>query len=192
MTRFQNDEVLRFVQAAAHPDPARVLEALLEAARAERGFLVLSRGAEFEVACSRHMDGQEILRAREKISRTLLDRSLKEGRPVTATDADLEAVPSLQGQRVRSVCVLPLPASRGAVYLDSRIEKGLFPDLDYLGAFARALDQALGAARERSGFEDLVGTSAPMREVYRLVKRAASTPYPVLVLGESGTGKELV
>lgn len=192
MSRFQNDEVLRFVRAAARPDPARVLEALLEAARAERGFLVLARGGDFDVACSRHMDGQEVLRAREKISRTLLGRALAEGRPVAATDADLDAVPSLQGQRVRSVCVLPLPASRGAVYLDSRIEKGLFADLDYLDQFARALDQALGAARDRSGFEDLVGASPRMRETYRLVERAAATPYPVLVLGESGTGKELV
>ena len=192
MTRFQNDEVLRFVRAAARPDPARVLEALLEAARAERGFLLLARGDDFDVACSRHMDGPEVLRAREKISRTVLRRALDAGRPVAATDSELETAPSLQGQRVRSVCVLPLPSSRGAVYLDSRIEKGLFADLDYLDQFARALDQALGAARERAGVEDLVGASPALRDIHRLIERAAATPYPVLVLGESGTGKELV
>jgi hypothetical protein len=41
-------------------------------------------------------------------------------------------------------------------------------------------------------FGDLVGSSAPMREVYRVVTGVASTASTVLVLGESGTGKELI
>jgi DNA-binding NtrC family response regulator len=38
----------------------------------------------------------------------------------------------------------------------------------------------------------LVGTSGPMREVYKRIGRAAPTDLPVLIEGESGTGKELV
>jgi len=38
----------------------------------------------------------------------------------------------------------------------------------------------------------LVGDSAPMGALRRLVERAAPTDVPVLVLGENGTGKELV
>jgi len=44
----------------------------------------------------------------------------------------------------------------------------------------------------RTGFESLIGTSAKMQRIYRLIERVSHHDYPVLVLGESGTGKELV
>jgi transcriptional regulator with PAS, ATPase and Fis domain len=44
----------------------------------------------------------------------------------------------------------------------------------------------------RQGFEDLLGNSPLMREVYNIIKRAASSDSNVLITGESGTGKELV
>jgi transcriptional regulator with GAF, ATPase, and Fis domain len=43
-----------------------------------------------------------------------------------------------------------------------------------------------------SCFEDIIGTSAHMREVFALINKVAVADIPVLVLGESGTGKELV
>jgi DNA-binding NtrC family response regulator len=41
-------------------------------------------------------------------------------------------------------------------------------------------------------FRGLIGDSAPLREVVRVIRRAAPTDATVLVTGESGTGKELV
>src|SRR5688572_15061443 len=46
--------------------------------------------------------------------------------------------------------------------------------------------------QELGSFGELVGNSAPMREVYALVEQVASSSASVLITGESGTGKELV
>jgi two-component system, NtrC family, response regulator HydG len=48
------------------------------------------------------------------------------------------------------------------------------------------------ALRDRFGLENLIGTSAAMREVCDLVERVADATAPVLLLGETGTGKGLV
>jgi two-component system response regulator HydG len=46
--------------------------------------------------------------------------------------------------------------------------------------------------RTRPGFGGLIGMSAKMERVYKMVEKVSQHDYPVLVLGESGTGKELV
>jgi len=48
------------------------------------------------------------------------------------------------------------------------------------------------ALRDRYRFENVVGLSPKMVEVYRLAARAAATEATVLLLGETGTGKELI
>ena len=54
-------------------------------------------------------------------------------------------------------------------------------------------NQLLRSQVERQwDFESLVGRSAAMREVMRLVRRVAPTPSTVLITGESGVGKEVV
>ncbi len=42
-----------------------------------------------------------------------------------------------------------------------------------------------------AGFGDFVGTSKPMREVYRLISSISGTDAAAIITGESGTGKEL-
>jgi len=41
------------------------------------------------------------------------------------------------------------------------------------------------------GWDDFVGASAPMREVYKLIKQVGPSKASVLITGETGTGKEL-
>jgi DNA-binding NtrC family response regulator len=59
----------------------------------------------------------------------------------------------------------------------------------------RLLERTTRLEREllsRERFGELVGTSAKMQAVYRLIEGVASATSNILVLGESGTGKELV
>ncbi len=53
----------------------------------------------------------------------------------------------------------------------------------------RALKEQL---RQRFGFDNIIGKSKPMQEVFELVRLAAPSKSNILVTGESGTGKELV
>ena len=42
------------------------------------------------------------------------------------------------------------------------------------------------------GFDEIIGMSKPMQEVFGLIKKAAASESNVLITGESGTGKELI
>jgi two-component system response regulator HydG len=64
---------------------------------------------------------------------------------------------------------------------------------------ARALDESALRREARtlrsalhSSLENVVGSSAAMRDVFDVVRRAADSSVPVLLLGETGTGKGLV
>jgi DNA-binding NtrC family response regulator len=57
--------------------------------------------------------------------------------------------------------------------------------LDEITILRRRVKQVWGLGR-------LIGRSAPMQEVHRLIEQAAATPAPVLIHGETGTGKELI
>ena len=45
---------------------------------------------------------------------------------------------------------------------------------------------------ERYGFENIIGNSSRMKQIFELIRQVAPTRAPVLITGESGTGKELI
>ena len=65
---------------------------------------------------------------------------------------------------------------------------------------SKALDRKTAARGEAEGevedqsyhFENIIGTSAPMQRVFRLIASCAPTSSTVMLRGESGTGKELI
>ncbi|HET9553680.1 MAG TPA: sigma-54 dependent transcriptional regulator [Anaeromyxobacteraceae bacterium] len=56
----------------------------------------------------------------------------------------------------------------------------------------RDLERLRGELEKAGGFEELVGDSPAMREVFRVVEQVAGADATVLLRGETGTGKELV
>jgi DNA-binding NtrC family response regulator len=46
--------------------------------------------------------------------------------------------------------------------------------------------------RKKYQFSQIIGSSAAMQKVFRMIERVADTDSTILILGESGTGKELV
>ncbi len=63
-------------------------------------------------------------------------------------------------------------------------------------AASQTTDTATRQLRERlrmaQGLGAMIGRSAEMEKVYRILSKVAQSAHPVLILGESGTGKELV
>ena len=56
----------------------------------------------------------------------------------------------------------------------------------------REVKQLRRQLREQGSFGRIIGNSANIRSVYRVIEQAAPTNASVLIWGESGTGKELV
>jgi two-component system, NtrC family, response regulator AtoC len=56
----------------------------------------------------------------------------------------------------------------------------------------RDLERLKGELERVAGFEELVGDSPAMKEVFRVVQQVADADATVLLRGETGTGKELV
>ena len=110
---------------------------------------------------------------------------------VSALHAELVATP--RGVRVRD-----LGSKNGIWYEGLRITEGLLvePATLFFGpvevAFAPAEDAERFSLALGERFHGLYGRSAPMRELFARLERAAGTDLTVLIEGETGTGKELV
>ncbi|MFL6195877.1 MAG: sigma-54-dependent transcriptional regulator [Thermoanaerobaculia bacterium] len=148
------------------------------------------------------MTGEEGLAVlgREEVDLVLLDLMLPgmHGmdvlREIRRIDPDLVVVvitafssieSAIEAMREGAFHYIPKPFKNEEVLLTLR--KGL--EQRRLTSENRSLKAQL---RQRFAFDNIIGKSKPMQQVYELIQLAAPSKSNILVLGESGTGKELV
>ncbi len=192
---------------------SHILELIFEVTPAERGAILLDgKGEKFASVFGRQRGGSGTQAIR--VSRTIARKTLEEGFAILGTDVlasgGLNRVESLVAANVRSLLCVPLTVfdkTSGCIYLDttnasSRLdEEHLQLVAAIAGISAVALENArhcewlaqenLRLATEINLEHNMVGESASLKDMYRLLSRVAPTDSTVLIEGESGTGKEL-
>ena len=135
----------------------RVMDEVVAVTRAERGFLMLrGHDGSLEFRTARGIEQRTIEEPEFQISRGIVDRVALEGRPLLTSDAQLDP---LLGERasvrllgLRAILCVPLEVKGkvvGVVYVDSRIQSGVFSpdDLDLLAGIASSAAIAIDNAR---------------------------------------------
>ncbi|MSQ00683.1 MAG: GAF domain-containing protein [Myxococcales bacterium] len=216
----QLKKLVEFSRAiAAEPSLERTFGALLssvvEVTGAEKGFLIVLRDGERHLAAS-HNVGKETLDL-SRISDSIVDRVLREKKSVIVSDAmrdaEFASARSVMELKLSSVMCVPLAYRNellGVLYLGNDSVRNLFAlgDLALLEVFASQAAVILHAAirldelvlanknlrdqLRNTSQGGIIGASAPMKEVFRVLKRVGPSDLSVLVLGETGTGKELI
>lgn len=198
----------------------KVLEIAMEELDAERGFILLSTNENrdgFEIKSSRNFTEKQ-LGDLVRISKSVVHEVLQGGEPVLAYEAlqddRFKETESIVLQQIQSVACVPLRMKTrqvGAIYLDSLSKRGRFTreNLPFLTIFANQAAVAIENARlyaavraenrrlrqevqRAHGFDEIIGQSRRMQEVFDTVSRVVESDASVLIEGESGTGKELV
>ena len=188
-----------------------LLEQVLAAVPGDRTALLLADRGTPEITAAFTLDRRGCAEP-FAVSRTVARRTLDEGVALLAGDVLLEEkladAESLRGERIRSLIAAPLGQqgrTLGLLYADTREGGASFDErhLQILAALGGLSVGALVSVRQTEWLEeenrrlseglarDMVGESPRMKEIYRLLGRAAATDSTVLLRGESGTGKEL-
>jgi len=195
------------------------LDLVIRNTGAERGLVILAdeRTGDLSVGAARDVD-RETLRDAREISRGIVQGVIGGGEPVISVNAKMDPLfqdhESVSMYDIRSVLCIPLCIKGrviGAIYLDHREVSGIFSP-DNLSFFKGLADQIAVAvenarlyerarqeivhltheARAEYRFENIIGESEGMREIFRMMEKVIPSSTTVMIKGESGTGKELV
>ncbi|GAB4579274.1 MAG: hypothetical protein Fur0022_20120 [Anaerolineales bacterium] len=136
----------------------QVMDAVIELTRAERGFLVLitPETGDLVLRAARNFVGESLSEESMQVSRTVIDTVVRTGEGVVTTNAQEDPRFSRQESVIafalRSILCAPLRSRGkviGAVFVDNRVQTGLFAeaDLSMLNAFASQAAVAIENAR---------------------------------------------
>ncbi len=153
-----------------------VMDTIVRLTGAERGFLMLrDENNLMTTRIARNWEQESINASEFAISRTVIDRVVKDGLPVLTTNAQED--PRFGGQEsiiayhLRSILCVPLKVKdeiTGVMYTDNRIRVGIFTaaERDLLTAFA---NQAAVAIENARLFESVRRTLAEVTELKNLM-----------------------
>ncbi len=202
-------------------DVVRLLNTILglavEMMNADRGVIILNEDGKLNIMASKNFPPNQTPSIKD-LSQSVIEKVLANGAPVLTHDAQtdprFDQAASVILHQITSIICVPLwinDSVIGAIYLDSRANRQRFTDdnLNFINIFARMAAIAVDYARSYSElykekqrlqselhlswtFDEIIGKSPKMIEVYKLMRRVINSDISVLLEGESGTGKELV
>lgn len=195
-----------------------LLDRLIEATQAERGFILFynPESTEAEVIAARNFQTRNLSLAEYNFSRSLLREAF--GRENTLLVEDASSDPAFSHElsvrrfQIRSVLVVPMKyegRTAGALYLENNRLASIFSDEEarlvervvrfavFLLSSARMLpvvfeSDAAVLLEDRHITTEMKGSDPKILALLNAASRIADSPATVLIEGESGTGKELV
>jgi len=112
---------------------ATILDTVLDITGAERGFIILSEGADLTVRASRNIDQEAVKKAELKVSQSITREVLETGRPILTGEARADVstrdFQSVSEMKLESVLCVPLSlreSTMGVIYVDNRFEVEAF------------------------------------------------------------------
>ncbi len=200
---------------APHRLFASLLKGLVDLTDAEKGFVIVLQDGERHVAASHNVDNEKL--DLTKVSDSIVNQVVEHLKPVIVSDAMSDSrfarAKSVVDLKLSSVMCVPLIYHNdllGVLYLGNDNVTDLFDerDLATLRIYAaqasliiyhalqlnqlRLDNRNLRSQLQQASQGEMIGTCAPMKAMFRVLRRVAPTDLSVLVLGETGTGKELV
>ena len=136
---------------------SRVMDEVIAAVKAERGFVMLiDQNGSLEFKAARGIDQRTIDDPQFQVSRSIVERVARDGKPVLTSDAQSDERFNMRQSvmllGLRSILSVPLTQKNnllGVIYVDNHLKSGIFSpsDLELLSAIASSAAIAIENAR---------------------------------------------